>query len=175
MAPSNLTERLAAVRLVVLDVDGVLTDGSITYIGDAEGQTFNVKDGLGIKLLQRAGVEVAWITGRGCAVTEKRAAELGVTELHMEVGNKLRCLLDVQERLEMRTDETLVMGDDLPDLRMRPAAALLACPANAVQEVRELADWRSSFNGGRGAVRDLCEALLRARDAWTGIVVDVTT
>ena len=172
---SPLTAAFARTKLLVLDVDGVLTDGSIQYVGDLEGQTFNVKDGLGLNLLRRAGVKIAWITGRGCEVTRRRAEELGVEELHMGARDKLRTILAIQERLEVRTDETVAMGDDLPDLAMRTAVGLLTCPADAAAEVREAADWTAAFGGGRGAVRQLCEAILKARGEWAAMVVDVVT
>lgn len=171
----ELNSALARTKLLVLDVDGVLTNGSITYFGSHESQTFNVKDGLGLSLLRRAGIEIAWITGRGCAATERRAQELGVRELHIQTKNKLRTLIDIQERLEIRSDETVVMGDDLPDLAMKPVAGVLTCPSNAVAEVRAASDWIASFNGGRGAVRQLCEVILQARGEWAALVVDVTT
>ena len=175
MTSQDLQTRLGGIKLLVLDVDGVLTDGRVTYGDEIEWQAFNVKDGLGLNLLQRGGLYVAWITGRGCVATERRAAELGITELHMHAKNKLEIMLDIQERLDVRSDETVVMGDDLPDLRMRPAAGVLACPADAASEVLVTADWISTRNGGQGAVRDVCEAILKAQSLWAALVVDVTT
>ena len=107
----SLVERLAAVRLVALDVDGVLTEGRVQYLGDQELQSFCVQDGQGIVLARRAGIEFTWITGRGCAATERRARELGIEELHVGVGPKHEVLASVQERLGIPRAETVAMGD----------------------------------------------------------------
>jgi 3-deoxy-D-manno-octulosonate 8-phosphate phosphatase (KDO 8-P phosphatase) len=163
---SDHAEALARVRLVALDVDGVLTDGRIVYVGDAEAQMFDVHDGQGLAWLRRVGVELAWITGRGSAATEKRARDLGVTELHLHTRDKHAVLSDVQARLGIARDETLAMGDDVPDLGLARGAGLFVAPANARAEVRERADVVCQAGGGRGAVRETCEALLRARGAW---------
>jgi 3-deoxy-D-manno-octulosonate 8-phosphate phosphatase (KDO 8-P phosphatase) len=163
---SDHAEALARVRLVALDVDGVLTDGRIVYVGDAEAQAFDVHDGQGLAWLRRAGVEVAWITGRGSAATRARAQGLGVVELHVRVPDKHAVLVDVQRRLGITRAETLAMGDDVPDLGLARAASLFVAPANARSEVRERADVVCAAAGGRGAVREACEALLRARGAW---------
>ena len=162
-------EVLARARLLALDVDGVLTDGRIAYLGAEELQTFHVLDGQGLRWLQRAGVEVAWITGRGSAATEKRAHELGVHELHMGVGDKHEVLAGVQERLGISAEETVAMGDDLPDLGLARGAALLVSPPGAAAELRERAAFVTRAAGGRGAVRELAEALLRAKGLWSEI------
>ena len=162
-AGASLEERLRAVRLVALDVDGVLTDGSVIYDGDRELQRFHVHDGAGLVWLVRAGVRLAWISGRGCDATRRRAEELGVDELHLGSGPKDVVLAGVQERLGIPVEETLAMGDDWPDFALARRAGLFACPADARPEVRDRADWIARANGGRGAVRELCEALLRAR------------
>ena len=166
----DLEQRLAGIRLLALDVDGVLTDGRVIYVGDEELQAFDVQDGLGQNLLRASGVEVVWITGRGCRATERRAEELGVRELVTRGGPKDRTLAAIQERLGYGAEVTAAMGDDLPDLRMAARAAVFAAPANARSEVRERADLVTAAGGGRGAVRELCERLLRARGAWQGCV-----
>lgn len=169
---SDHADALARVRLVALDVDGVLTDGRVIYVGDEESQAFDVQDGQGLAWLRKAGVHVAWITGRGSRPTEKRAAELGVDELHMRTRDKHAKLAEVQERLGVSVEETLVMGDDLPDLGLARGAALLVAPANARPEVRERAAFVTSSTGGRGAVREVCDAILRARGAWDEVTGD---
>lgn len=159
---AELRRRLAGVRLLVLDVDGVLTDGRVVYVGEEELQAFDVQDGYGLARLRRAGVRLAWITGRGCRATERRAGELGVEELHQRSGPKDRVLQEVQERLGIAVEETLAMGDDLPDLLLAERAGLFAAPANARPEVRARADVLTRASGGRGAVRELCERVLDA-------------
>lgn len=158
-----LREGLAGVRLVAFDVDGTLTDGSITYDGERELQTFSVLDGYGIVQLVKAGIVVVWITGRGCAATVRRAHELGVHELVRKSGPKDAVLARIQGELGISTLETVAMGDDVPDLAFREQAAMLACPADAHPTVLAAADWTSTRPGGRGAARELCDAILEAR------------
>ena len=167
-----LEARLSRIRLVALDVDGVLTDGRVVYVGEEELQSFDVQDGFALSRLRKAGLAVAWITGRGCRATERRAAELGVDELHVKAGPKDVILAELQVRLDIPPEATLAMGDDLPDLRMARCAGLLAAPANARPEVRERADLVTAAAGGRGAVRELCERLLAARGDWDPMVTD---
>jgi len=154
---------LARVRLLALDVDGTLTDGRVTYVGDEELQAFCVRDGQGLAWLARAGVQLAWISGRGCTATRRRAEELGVIELHLRCGPKAAVLEGVQERLGVTPDETASMGDDLPDLALASRSAFFACPADARAEVRERADLVCNARGGEGAVRELAEAILAAK------------
>lgn len=161
---------LAGARLLALDVDGCLTDGRVVLGPWGEVQAFCVHDGQGLKFLQRFGVEVAWITGRGSQATELRARELGVTELHMRVGPKEEVLGEVRRRLGIAREETLAMGDDLADLGLARASGFFAAPANARAEVRAAADLVTAAAGGAGAVRELCELVLRARGVWRGLV-----
>ena len=167
---ADARERLARVRLVALDVDGTLTDGRVVYVGDEERQAFCVRDGQGIAWLRTAGVELTWITGRGCRATERRASELGITELHVRAGPKREVLAGVQERLGIGADETAAMGDDLPDLALADGATFFAAPADAALEVRARADLVTNGAGGSGAVRELAEAILRAKGLWPGIL-----
>lgn len=166
----SFVERLAAVRLVALDVDGVLTEGRVQYLAGEELQSFCVQDGQGLVLARRAGLEVTWITGRGCAATERRARELGIDELHVGVGPKHEVLASVQGRLGIGPAETVAMGDDLPDLGLAARAGSFVAPANARPEIRERADHVTAASGGRGAVRELVELLLRAQGRWQAIV-----
>lgn len=159
----RLRARLATVRLIALDVDGVLTDGSVVLEGERELQRFCVHDGAGLRWLQDAGCAVAWISGRGCAATEARARELGVRELHLRAGPKDVVLAGVQERLAIAPEHTLAMGDDWADLALAARAGVFACPADARPEVRRRADWITRAAGGRGAVRELAEGVLAAR------------
>ncbi|MFT4538899.1 MAG: 3-deoxy-D-manno-octulosonate 8-phosphate phosphatase (KDO 8-P phosphatase) [Planctomycetota bacterium] len=171
---SELTQRLAAVRLLALDVDGVLTDGRIRYVDDRELMQFDVKDGLGLVRLRRVGIRLAWITGRGCDATRRRAEELKVDELHMQSGPKAEVLARVQERLGVGPSETLAMGDDLPDLELASLAGLLVTPADAVRELRERADIVTKAAGGHGAVREVADQILAARAA-VGLEADGAT
>ncbi|CAN5719667.1 HAD family hydrolase [soil metagenome] len=161
------------IRIVALDVDGVLTDGGI-YLGatDAgervEMKRFEITDGLGIRLLQQAGIQVAIITGRESAAVRLRAEELDIGECHQDrTAAKLPIMQALIERLQIEWEAVAVMGDDLPDLPLLRRAGLSAAVGNAVPEVRAEAHWVASRRGGRGAVREFAEAILRARGTWT--------
>jgi 3-deoxy-D-manno-octulosonate 8-phosphate phosphatase (KDO 8-P phosphatase) len=167
--PAELIPRLAEARLVALDVDGVLTDGSVIRVAGQEAQCFNVKDGAGLVWLVRAGLSVVWITGRGCEATRLRAAELGAS-LHAGVGEKGAVLARVQREAGIEPAATVAMGDDLPDLALAAGAGVFVVPSDAAPDVRARADWVTSARGGHGAVRELCEALLAARGSWSDLV-----
>ena len=161
------TDIATRLKLVVLDVDGVMTDGAVTYCSDGhECKTFNIKDGLGIKMLQRAGIRVAIITGRQSTMVERRASELGIDDVIMGREDKLQALTEITERKGLSLGEVAYMGDDLPDLAAISRCGLGACPADAVAEVRQAADWIASNPGGQGAVREWADALLAARQQW---------
>jgi len=163
-APAQALERiLAEARLLVLDVDGTLTDGRVSYVGDEELATFHVHDGLGLIWLRERGVHVAWISGRGSRAVERRARELGVRELHLGVKDKARVLDELQRRLDIAPAQTVVMGDDLADLGLAAHAALFVAPANARPEVARQARLVTCAGGGAGAVRELAERMLAAR------------
>lgn len=158
-----MAQRLARVRLLALDVDGVLTDGRLHYLGEQELVSFSAYDGLGMRWLLEAGLRITWITGRGCKATAARAAELGIDELHMRVRDKESVLREVQERLGIGVEATAALGDDLPDLALAERAALFAAPANAVPRVKEHAALVLEQRGGEGAVRELAERILAAQ------------
>jgi 3-deoxy-D-manno-octulosonate 8-phosphate phosphatase (KDO 8-P phosphatase) len=163
------TALAARVRLVVLDVDGVMTDGGI-YLGAAESgervemKRYEITDGLGVRLLQLAGIEVAIVTGRESHSVRFRAEELGVTECHQDAGaQKLPIVRELMKRLGIGWDEVAFVGDDLADLPVFRRVGLPAAVANAVPEIRARAAWVATRAGGHGAVREFAEALLDAR------------
>lgn len=162
--------RLAAAKLLVLDVDGTLTDGRVVYVGEVESQAFCVRDGQGLVWLRRAGVKLAWISGRGSVPTRRRAVELGVDFVRLRCRDKTAALKEAQAELGVTAAETIAMGDDLPDLALAAGAAFFAAPADARVEVRERADLVTRGVGGNGAVRELCERCLRAKGLWRSIV-----
>lgn len=162
---------VAAIRALVLDVDGVLTDGSIGYDGAGnELKRFNVQDGLAIKLLQRAGIKVAWLSGRGGPAVERRAGELGVTHAFLQIKDKLAQLPEVLTALGVEAHEVAYMGDDLPDLGVMRAVGFPTAPANACAEVRQVARHVTQARGGAGAVRELAEHLLKATGRWVSLL-----
>lgn len=163
----DVTELALAVRLLALDVDGVLSDGTLFYSNSGdELKGFNIKDGQGIKLLQRAGIDVAIVTGRESALLARRAAELGISAVIQGREDKRTALSELARSRDLELSACAYMGDDLPDLGAIRAAGLGACPADAASTVIEHADWVSRLAGGRGAVRELCELLLRAQGRW---------
>jgi 3-deoxy-D-manno-octulosonate 8-phosphate phosphatase (KDO 8-P phosphatase) len=159
--------RLRRVRLLVLDVDGVLTDGRLLY-GPAEGEwkAFHVHDGLALARAAAAGYPVAVVSARDSAAVRRRMAELGLREVHQGVADKLGVFEKLCARHAVRAAEAACMGDDLPDLPLLRRAGLAVAPADAVAEVRRAAGWVTRAPGGGGAVREVVEALLRARGAW---------
>ena len=163
------------IRLVVLDVDGVMTDGGI-YLGmsgeDAvELKRFDVQDGLGVRMLVNAGIHVAIVSGRVSEATELRAAELGIEDVYQDAGaRKVPVLEKLLAARGVGWGEVALLGDDLADLAPLRRVGLAATVANGVLEVRRVAAWQSSREGGRGAVREFAEALLRARGEWEGLV-----
>ena len=161
--PADVRDRAARVRLACFDVDGTLTDGRLMFDTDGrETKSFHVHDGLGLVLLRKAGIEVAFITARVSTIAERRAAELGLTEVHTGVADKLARVGEIATRLGIGMDEVSFMGDDLPDLPILVHAGLAVAPANAHPWIRERVHWRPRARGGEGAARELCD-LLRAR------------
>jgi 3-deoxy-D-manno-octulosonate 8-phosphate phosphatase (KDO 8-P phosphatase) len=159
--------RASSVRLLVLDVDGVLTDGGLVYsAAGEETKRFHVHDGFALVAALRAGLQVAVISGRASAAVTRRMAELGIVEVHQGVSDKVQALDALRERLGLAPREVAVMGDDLPDLLAMSRAGLALAPANAVAEVKRAAHWVARRRGGEGAVREAVEMLLRARRSW---------
>jgi 3-deoxy-D-manno-octulosonate 8-phosphate phosphatase (KDO 8-P phosphatase) len=152
------------IRLLVLDVDGVLTDGTFWLLGATEEtKAFHSADGLGLRLLMDAGVKVAFLTGRDSRAVERRAAELGIDELIAGRKDKREALTELCGRLGVELSEVAYMGDDLVDLPAMGACGFAAAPSDARPEVIDAAQWIAPSTGGRGAVRDLSEHLLKAR------------
>jgi 3-deoxy-D-manno-octulosonate 8-phosphate phosphatase (KDO 8-P phosphatase) len=157
----------ATVTLLVLDVDGVLTDGLIHIDGrGVETKTFHTRDGLGLRLWQRLGGEVAIITGRAGMALQHRADELRISHVHQGVTSKVRAFGELLNELSLTASQAAVMGDDLPDLPMMNLAGYAIAVADAAEPVRKAASFVTIRPGGRGAVREAVEHLLKARDRW---------
>ncbi len=151
----------ARISMFGMDVDGVLTDGGI-YYGDSgiELKRFNVHDGMGVTLLRRAGVVPFIITARRSAATARRAGELGITEAHQGVKDKLRCLEEIASRYSVGLERIAFVGDDISDLEVLMRVGLPIAVGNAVDEVRRVAKFVTARSGGDGAVREACEHVL---------------
>lgn len=155
------------IKLVVLDVDGTLTDGGICY--DAQGnemKRFDVKDGLGIKVGIAAGLEFAVITGRESPMVERRVKELGIQHLRSGVQVKLPALKQLMAELQLCPDEVCYIGDDLNDLECMEYVGTAACPSDAAEEIKAVSHFVADRGGGHGAVKSCVRTLLIQRDSW---------
>jgi 3-deoxy-D-manno-octulosonate 8-phosphate phosphatase (KDO 8-P phosphatase) len=162
---------LESIRAVILDVDGVLTDGSI-YVGDdgAELKRFHSWDGAGIKYLLRSGVQVALLSGRRCEAVEHRARQLGITHVRQDAKDKLPAYEELLEELGLTDEVVCYVGDDLADIPVLRRAGLAVAVADARPEVRAIADEVTEAPGGHGAVRELAERLLKSQGKWEAIL-----
>jgi len=160
----DLNEKAARIRLLIFDVDGVLTDGSL-FVGDdgQEYKAFNSRDGHGIKMLQRYGVEIAIITGRTSQVVEHRMANLGITHIYQGKLDKLPAYEELREKLGISAEETAYVGDDVVDLPVMRRVGLAIAVQDAHPLVRQHSHWQTPNTGGRGAARDVCEMLMEAK------------
>ncbi len=165
--PSELEARAQRVRALVLDVDGVLTDGRLWYLPTGEeAKVFHVRDGLGLQLVMAAGCEVAIISGRDSRAVRQRCAELGVKHAFLGVEDKVATLDGLLDTLDLDDDEIAYVGDDLPDIPLLGRAGIGFAVADAAPEVRAVAHVVLRSNGGQGAVREACERILKAKGAW---------
>ena len=166
-------EKLKNIQLLLLDVDGVLTDGRIIY-DDAGSQTkeFNVRDGLGLKLVMAAGIKVGIVTGRKSEALQHRCRDLGIQYLYDGVRQKDQLLEKIIEQTGADPDHMAFVGDDLPDLGLMRRIGLPIAVADAHELVKSYAGWITSAAGGSGAVREVCEALLKAREVWKKIMAE---
>ncbi len=162
-----MQERLRKIRLLLLDVDGVLTDGRITYDANGvESKSFDVKDGHGLKMLQRAGIKVGIITGRESEIVALRARELGIEILHQGAKQKLLPYEKILQECGFEDREVAYVGDDLVDLPILRRVGFAVTVADGVEELRERVDYVTRRPGGRGAVREVCDLLLKEAGCW---------
>ncbi|ALM52114.1 KdsC family phosphatase [Halomonas huangheensis] len=168
---SALSDKLRRVRLLALDVDGVMTDGSLYFQADGqETKVFNTLDGHGLKLLKRAGIAVAVITGRSSPMVSMRTSALGIEHVQQGVERKLPALKQLCEQLGIDLDQVAYCGDDLPDLPcIRYAGVGISVPG-APAYIREQADWVTESAGGHGAVREICDQLLVSQGHWQSVL-----
>ena len=152
------------IKMLVFDVDGVMTDGSITYDEDGkEYKTFNAKDGHGIVRMNKSGFITAIITARNNGTVQHRAKNLNFTELYQGYKYKLPALEDLMQKYNLTYDNVSYMGDDLPDICILEKVGLACCPRDAVKEVQDICNFKSQYSGGKGAVRELCDFILEAQ------------
>jgi len=171
----NCEALAAAIRLLVLDVDGVLTAGQIIFGGEGEMmKIFHCQDGLGITAARRAGLKIAIITGRHSAMVEKRGAELRIDVVYQGVDDKLATLRQLMACYELAPEQVAYVGDDLNDLAVMAAVGLPCAVGNAVPEVKAVACYVAERCGGGGAVREIIELILKAQGKWLAVVAAYT-
>jgi 3-deoxy-D-manno-octulosonate 8-phosphate phosphatase (KDO 8-P phosphatase) len=163
--------KLKRIKLLLLDVDGVLTDGKIIYNDNgSETKVFNVKDGLGMRLLMEAGIHLGIITGRRSNALYSRCKDLGIKLIYDGVGNKIDVLDALLDQTGVSAEEVAFIGDDLPDLALMKTIGLSIAVGDAHKMILDNADMVTSANGGHGAVREVCETILKAKGLWENIL-----
>lgn len=162
-----MQEKLKAIKLLLLDVDGIMTDGRIIYSEDGgETKAFDVKDGHGLKMLQRTGIKVGIITGRQSGIVSRRARELGIELVYQNAKDKLLPFREILENLSLSASEVAYMGDDVVDLPILLRVGFSATVADAVDDVKPHVDYITQRSGGRGAVREVCDLILKQGGYW---------
>ena len=171
MTTDSVQARARRIRLILLDVDGVLTDGTVVMHGDGtESKAFHIRDGAAIVWAQQAGLQVGVLSARASAATTQRAVQLGMSIVSQGVASKPAEFMRILAECGLEDDAVAYMGDDLLDVPVLKRAGLAAAPGDAAAEVRAHAHWVSGYGGGRGAVRELIELVLRAQGRWEPIV-----
>lgn len=168
----NIKDKLKKIKLLGLDVDGVMTDGRI--IMDDEGReikNFNVRDGHGLKILQHHGIKVAIITGRQSKVTEYRAKDLNIEDVYQSAFNKKDIFEKILEKHKLSAKETAFIGDDIVDIPVLRRVGFSVAVADAHDVVKKQVDYITKNKGGKGAIREVCEMILQAQDKWKEIAV----
>jgi len=159
------TEKVAAIKLLTLDVDGVLTDGRLFF--DAQGKeqkVFHARDGYGLRQAMRNGIEVAIISGRGCKAVSKRMQELDIKHVFLSQDDKINTVKNLMQTLGLEAHEVAYVGDDLPDIKCMSLAGFAVAVADAHPDVKAIAQWTTTLGGGLGAVREVCDLLINARN-----------
>jgi 3-deoxy-D-manno-octulosonate 8-phosphate phosphatase (KDO 8-P phosphatase) len=167
----QVRERAARVKLLILDVDGVLTDGRI--IMDHKGReikAFNVRDGHGLRLLMEAGIEVALLTGRSSPVVQKRAEDLGITWIRQGVHDKVGAYQEIAREVGITDDEACFVGDDVIDIPLLKRVAIPIVVGDGAPEAKRCACYVTQSSGGKGAVREVCDLLLQAQGKWEAVL-----
>lgn len=171
MKDEALARRCRALRLLLTDVDGVLTDGTVLFLPEGrEAKSFHVRDGLGVVLAQRAGLKVGLLSGRKSDVTDQRARELGITLVRQGVSDKGAGFREILREEGLAPHEVAYMGDDINDLPVLTEAGLSGAPADAPFEVKSAAFMVTDARGGQGCFREFVEAILRARGDWDSLL-----
>jgi 3-deoxy-D-manno-octulosonate 8-phosphate phosphatase (KDO 8-P phosphatase) len=163
----SLQSKLKKIKMLILDVDGVLTDGRVIMDDNGhETKNFNVRDGHGLKMIQRYGIKVALLTGRQSEVVKHRARDLEIKEVYQKVFNKKEVLAKILKKNKLTADQVAFVGDDIIDIPVLKAVGFSAAVADAYDVVKKSVDYITQNKGGRGAVRELCDLILQAQGKW---------
>jgi 3-deoxy-D-manno-octulosonate 8-phosphate phosphatase (KDO 8-P phosphatase) len=173
--PPVLVPRLQKIRLFLCDVDGVLTEAQVTMGAGAETKTFHIRDGLGLRLLQNEGIRVGWVSARPSNATIERAQDLKVDYLRQSSVPKVGIIEEILREAGVGWEETLYMGDDVVDLGAMRRAGFAAAPADAIEEARQSAHYVCRLAGGRGAVREVVDLVLKAQGRWDAMIAKFTS
>ncbi len=164
---SGIIERAKKVKVLILDIDGVLTDGKLIYTDSGEEiKNFNVNDGLGIFLIKNAGIKCVVVTAKGSDIVQKRCEELRIDKVYKDCHYKIEAFKDIMSNFDLQPEEFCFVGDDLIDIPVLKRVGLAVCPENAVEEVKEFAHFVTEKPGGGGAVREVCNFILKAQEKW---------
>ncbi len=171
----NIIQKAKKTKLLILDVDGVLTSGDIILDNqENEFKVFNVRDGHGIVMLNKAGVKIAVITGRSSNALSRRMKELGISEVHQGTREKLKIFNEIVTKYSLNREEIAAMGDDIIDLSILKKVGFSACPQDAHEEVKRRVDYVTEKKAGEGAVRELCDVILKAKGLWDKFIDEYT-
>lgn len=167
---SDLTARLQRVKLLLCDVDGVLTDGRI-FMGDGkEYKAFSIQDGLGMLILQKSGIKVGWVSNRPSPVSQQRAEELKIDYFFQAKGSKVEAIESILKKSQLEWDDICYVGDDVVDLGAMRRAGVAVAVANAIQEAHAVAHYTTKAHGGHGAVREVVRLILVAQNKWQEVI-----
>jgi len=167
----SIAAKAARIKLILFDVDGVLTDGKVVVHSDGtESKTFGIRDGIAMVWAQRAGLKVGFLSARTSPTTPHRAAQLGISLVHLGVTSKIAAYEQILKDHDAVDEDVAYMGDDVVDLAVLGRVGLSSAPADAVEEVRRRVHWVSAHRGGDGAARQLIEVIMRAQNMWESVV-----
>jgi 3-deoxy-D-manno-octulosonate 8-phosphate phosphatase (KDO 8-P phosphatase) len=166
----DINHRLKNITTFILDVDGVLTDGTILVLENGlQARQMSIRDGYGLQLAIKKGYRVLVISGAAASPVVDRLNKLGISDVYMGAADKLGIVNKYMSDHQLSRDELLFMGDDMPDLEVMQSVGLAACPADAIEEIKEISSYISTVNGGEGCVRDVIEKVMKLKGDWTHI------
>lgn len=168
-----MLEKAKKIKMLITDVDGVLTQGDIILDGEREIKIFNIRDGSGIVLAQKAGLIIAFLTARSSNAISVRANELGVKEVHQGIKNKVAIYEQLIEKYKLQSTEVAYVGDDFIDIPLLKQVGLSVSPSDAIEEVKEIVDYIAPVQGGKGVIRELVKLILKVQGKWDDLLKEI--